>query len=333
MKHVFLITVQQLFLSNQYQKLFLKENSKYLLWFIFLFSTVFYGCSDSKSDDFELIQTDTQFDFHCIVEYEDNLYASGGDVWTRSDLLISKNGIEWIKDSLTNKSIFDLYTDSEILYGVGNDGYIFSGQPDLILSRTKYWGLLQSIISNGNGFITTGGKDFNKGWIFKVNPALQVDTAHYFENEIVDVSCNSTGKCIACGYGIILSSSDQGISWQRSDENGDFYSSIAINNKDEFFIVGYNGTIIKSSDDGDSWFKLKNGHSPLTNNKPFRTIKFKDNIGVISGDNGLIWISKNGGDDWEDISIDTDLDIFDFTFYNTEIVGVSEAGQIVILSI
>ena len=38
---------------------------------------------------------------------------------------------------------------------------------------------------------------------------------------------------------------------------------IAMNAQKEIFIVGYHGTIIKSSDNGGSWEKLKNGHSPL----------------------------------------------------------------------
>lgn len=310
-----------------------KKDIKLYFFLSFCISISFCSCFDSRSDEFKLIQTNSPFDFHCVEEYKGSLYASGGDVWNMSNLLTSQNGTEWTLDSLTNKSIFDLYTDKQILYGVGNDGYIFSGKPDLQLSRTKFWGLLQSITSNGDGFITTGGKDFNKGWIFKVNSELQVDSAHYFEHEILGVSCNESGKCIACGYGIILSTDDSGISWQRSKETGDFYNSIAVNDKQEFFIVGYNGTIIKSSDDGNSWIKLKNGHSPLTNNKPFRTIKFKGDIGVITGDNGLIWISRNGGQDWEDISINTDLELFDFTFFDSKLVCVSEVGQILLLDI
>ena len=75
--------------------------------------------------------------------------------------------------------------------------------------------------------------------------------------------------------------------------------------------------------------KLKNGHSPLADNKPFRAIKFKGSIGVIVGDNGLVWLSKNNGMDWEDISIATDLNLFDFDFLNDQIIAVSEKGQII----
>jgi len=286
------------------------------------------SCTDSRSDEFQVIESESQYDFHSIEVFDGTLYATGGDVWNKSNLVYSTNGTSWSTDSLTNKSIFDLYTDGQSLYGVGNDGYIFSGQPELKLTRTKFWGLLRAFTSSNEGFIAAGGKDFNKGWIYKVNSELRIDTAHIFKNEILDVTCSNSGKCIACGYGVILTSNDAGVTWQRSTENGDYYNSIAINSKDEIFIVGYSGTIIKSKDDGESWEKLKNGHSPLANNKPFRTIKFQEDIGIIVGDNGLIWISQNAGKDWEDISINTDLDIFDFTFYQSNIICVSEAGQI-----
>lgn len=304
------------------------------IYILLFFSCLFLNsCTDSRSDDYQLIETDSEFDFHSIEVFEGALYATGGDVWNRSNLVYSSDGTSWSTDSLTNKSIFDLYTDGFSLYGVGNDGYIFSGQPDLKLTRTKFWGLLRAFTSSNEGFIAAGGKDFNKGWIYKVNSQLTIDTAHIFENEILDVACSNSGVCIACGYGVIMTSNDFGISWKRSPENGDYYNSIAINGKGEIFIVGYNGSILRSNDSGQSWEKLKNGHSPLANNKPFRTIKFQGDQGVIVGDNGLIWISQNAGEDWEDISISTGLDIFDFAFYASNILCVSEAGQILKLKI
>lgn len=300
-------------------------------FYIFIFSIVFalYSCGNSHSEDFEIINTSSPFDFNCIETHEGIVYASGGNVWTKSLLSISSDGTNWTTDSLTNKSIFDLYSDGETLYAVGNDGYIFYSQPDLILSRTKFWGLLRGFTASEEGFVAVGGKDFNKGWIYKVNTELQVDTAQFFENEIHDVKCTESGRCIACGYGVILTSEDSGLSWQRSDVNGDFYGSVGINSDGILYIVGYSGSIIYSRDEGISWNKLKNGNSPLTNNKPFRTIKFQNDTGVIVGDNGLIWISYNNGNDWTDASIETDLDLFDFVFFQNDLLCISEAGQII----
>jgi hypothetical protein len=308
--------------------------NRHLFYYYFLaILLVFSSCSDSRSDQYELLVTSSPFDFHSVELYKGQLFASGGDVWNKSNLAISQDGRNWKIDSLTNKSIFDLYTDGKTLFGVGNDGYIFSGQPDLQLTRTKFWGLLRAFTSSEVGFVAAGGKDFNKGWIYKVTPELQVDTTHFFENEILDVHCTNSGYCIACGYGLILISNDYGASWNRSDENGDYYNSIATNSRDEIFIVGYNGTIINSTDHGENWEKIKNGHSPLANNKPFRAIKFKAETGVIVGDNGLIWISQNDGKNWNDMSIDTDLDIFDFVFFQSKIICVSESGQILSIAL
>lgn len=292
-----------------------------------IFSFIFiYSCTTPVNDRFELIETESPFDFHAIEEFEGIMYATGGNVWTRSNMVSSSDGLQWSVDSFTNKSIFDLYTDQENLFGVGNDGYIFSGNPDLKLSRTKHWGLLRAFTASNKGYVAVGGKDFNKGWIYKVNNALKIDTTFTYENELSDVACSSSGVCIACGYGIILRSNDNGNTWERVDETGDNYNSVSLNQKNEFYIVGYNGSIIQSLDSGNTWQKRKDGHSPLANNKPFRTIKFKGNLGVISGDNGLIWYSENNGEDWKDISINTERDIFDFVFLDSVLYCVSEAG-------
>ena len=322
----------QLFLFSQ--RLQYQMKSRSLLFIsLSLVSILFYSCTNNRSDEYHLISTDSSYNFHAIVNHDDILYATGGDVWNKSNLLTSIDGIEWSLDSLTNKSIFDLYSNEKTLYAVGNDGYIFSGQPNLKLSRTKYWGMLRGFTATSNDFVAVGGKDFNKGWIYKVNSELQVDTAHFFENEILDVLCDNSGTCIACGYGTILISNNSGLTWKRSTENGDYYNSIASNAQKDIFIVGYHGTIIKSKDNGESWEKLKNGHSPLADNKPFRTIKFNGNIGIIVGDNGLIWISQDNGTTWEDISIDTDIDLFDLDFFESDIICVSELGKIVTLTI
>lgn len=306
----------------------LKEANNFLISLLFLICIYFTACSDSSFREFDLFKTTSSFDFHAIEIFEDIIYATGGDVWNKSILATSNDGINWSVDSLTNKSIFDLYSNNKMLYGVGNDGYILSGAPDLVLTRTKFWGLLKAFSESPDGFIAAGGKDFNKGWLYKVNNDLQVDTAHYFENEILDVVCNNSGTCIACGYGIILISKDSGLSWLRSSENGDYYNSIAVNSNGDFFIVGYNGNIIRSTNNGKSWKKFKNGHGLPSNNKPFRAIEFQDDLGIIAGENGLIWISYDLGENWEDISIDTDLDLYDFALFNSNIICVSESGQI-----
>ncbi|MDF1694451.1 MAG: YCF48-related protein [Saprospiraceae bacterium] len=273
-----------------------------------------------------MIDTGSPFDFHTIETFDGSIYATGGNVWTKSYLTSSADSKQWLVDSLTNKSVFDLYATDTMLYGVGNDGYIFSGQPELKLTRTKHWGLLRAFTAAKIGFVAVGGKDFNKGWIYKVNEELKIDTTYIFENEILDVSCNQEGICVACGYGIIIQSNDNGYSWKRIDETGDYYNSITINAKNEFYIVGYNGSILTSVDNGTTWEKLKNGHSPLSDNKPFRTIKFNNNVGVIAGDNGLLWYSEDHGQNWKDMSIDIELDLFDFVFYQNILIAASEKG-------
>ena len=292
---------------------------------IFFFS--FLSCG-TRSDDYVVIDTGSDYDFHTIEIHDGVLYATGGDVWTSSSLSQSINGDSWTTDSLSNKSIFDLHSDGNSLYAVGVDGYIFKGDPDLSFTRTKHWDMLRGFANSEIGHVAVGGKDFNKGWIYKVNSDLSIDTTYILDNEMSDVICDSFGNCIAVGFGLIMTSSDSGYTWIPSSETGDFFNSIDYNSAGIPFAIGYSGTLMTSDDDGKTWDKFKDGHSPLGDNVPFRSIKFFGMQGFIVGDNGTVWYSEDDGSSWSDMSINTEDDLFDFVFHNDQLVIVSEVGKV-----
>lgn len=302
------------------------------LSFVFVLVIIAISCG-KKSDAFTQLETTSEFDFHAIEYYQGNLYATGGDIWNKSDLAISSDGITWQVDSFSNKSIFDLHSDGVDLFAVGNDGYIFRSEPELTLTRTKHWGMLRGFGHTESGYIGVGGKDFNKGWIYKTNDQIEIDTTHQYNNELSDVKCLEQKECIAVGYGIILVSTDNGNSWVQNQQTGDFYNSIAYNTQGIPYIVGYSGSILFSDDHGQSWKTLRNGHSPTSSNKPFRKIKFIANQGFIVGDNGLIWHSSDSGKNWADISINTKLDLFDFHYLDDQLIIVSEMGNVILYNI
>jgi len=303
--------------------------------FLLLFFLIFLSSCHKRNKDFNVIETSSDFDFHSIELFDGVLYATGGDVWSMSNIVQSTDGgNQWTVDSLCNKSIFDLYEDGAFLYGVGVDGYIFRGDPDLTLFRTKHWDMLRGFTRTSTGSVAVGGKDFNKGWIYKINEALKtIDTTFAYDHELQDVAYGDDGVLVAVGFGIILQSHDEGLSWSKSNVTGDFYTSVAFNNDGVPFVVGNKGSIIYSDDKGESWSTIEGGHSPIGRNTSFRSVKFFGEMGFAVGERGSIWMTSNSGNQWTDISIATDLDLFDFEYLNDALIVVSENGNIIVVSI
>jgi|GEM_PF-4512435 len=298
-----------------------------LSYFIILLTIVAVSC-DSDTDDYVIIETGVDYDLHTIERFDGQLYTTGGDVWNRSDLAISMDGVSWQVDSMTNKSLFDLHATSDHIYGVGTDGYIFRSEPDLTLKRTRYWGMLRGFTDAEEGFVAVGGKDFNKGWIYKVGTGLDVDTTYNYAHEINHVDCYGS-DCIAVGFGIILYSNDNGDTWIQTEQTGDHYRSVAYNNIGVAYVVGSAGSLLMTDDHGRTWSTIGDGHSPLGSNRPYRMIKFFDSVGVIVGDGGTMIRSDDNGLTWNKNSLATELDLYDVSFFDQSFFMASEAGRVI----
>jgi len=299
-------------------------------WFFgyFIFTFLHLTSCDIGSDEFSIIETISDFDYYAIEVFDDKLYAAGGEVWKQCDLSVSSNGIDWETEYFTNRAIFDLHaTDSE-LFAVGTSGFLFSGTSELSKREVATNSLFKGITAINGGLIAVAGKDFNKGWVYHIDNNYKILNEYKYDHELTDVKCDSGDNCISTGYGIIIYSHNKGFTWVRSIQDGDFYNSIGYNSEEIPFVVGYNGSILYSEDKGITWIAIKSAHSPLANNKPFRKIKFYNEAGYIVGDNGTIWKSVNDGKSWFDISLNTDLDLFDFVVFEEKLCIASETGRI-----
>ena len=302
--------------------------SSYIPTYFIFFLLLLFSC-DRRSDEFSIIETDSELDYYAIEIFDDKIYVAGGEVWKQCDLSISENGNDWETGYFTNRAIFDLHaTDSE-LYAAGTSGYFFAGTQELIKIDLTTYSLFKGITKVDGGFVAVAGKDFNKGWLYPIDDNYQVLNEYKYNHELTDVKCDQSGHCVATGYGILLYSIDHGITWHRSSQDGDFYSAVGYNSDSIPFVVGYNGSILFSDDQGITWNAIKNAHSPLTNNKPFRKVKFYNDVGYIVGDNGTIWKSIDDGTSWSDISIKTELDLVDFVTFKNQLFIASEAGKII----
>jgi hypothetical protein len=277
-----------------------------------------YSCTKEETlSSFKQFSTNSSDIFYRVnIDKNDFITIIGGYVWSHG-FSISTQKISNIpvKDTFSNKGIFDLLeTKSGRLIGVGTDGYFFikqNNESKWRFERLSEWDILTSIVETENGFMAAGGKAYETGYLYLLNKENSIDTVLRFGHEISELTRIEKDRYIAVGYGNIMLTKDAGLTWEIKPNKGDFYASAIFMDKKIGFLIGYNGTLLKSVDQGETWQKskssiIKNGFNS------FRKIKKVDaNEIIIVGNNGRIWRSLNSGIVWELYKLPTTSDLYD----------------------
>jgi photosystem II stability/assembly factor-like uncharacterized protein len=268
---------------------------------------VYYKEIDSGTKDI-LYAIDTDSD--------DNITVVGGYVWSRGICLQTTNDLSQIQlDSFSNKGQFDLLrTKKDELLTVGADANLFSKsskQSDWKFHRLQNWDILHNIIETENGYLASGGKSYEHGYIFLINDQYRIDTALYFGHEISQVVRISKGKYISVGWGNLMLSYDSGKTWKLLPNKGDFYASCVFTSPLSGWIVGYNGSLLESKDGGETWHQSSGVISGNGFNSFRKIVQPEENELIITGNNGKLWRSLDFGRHWVKIHIPDDRDIYD----------------------
>jgi len=102
-------------------------------------------------------------------------------------------------------------------------------------------------------------------------------------------------------YGL-YSTFNGGATWSLLNLNYSGFRQMKFTSSSTGFIVGDNGLILKSTDNGFNWAKKNSGIT-----KSIRSIDFNDVLnGIAVGVNGIILSTSNGGDNWNITSIPDD---------------------------
>ncbi|MEM1323514.1 MAG: YCF48-related protein [Bacteroidota bacterium] len=244
-------------------------------------------------------------------------FAAGGDTWYLGiQLHTTDGGASWQVDSLTDKALFGLhFTERDRGYSVGIENYFLhrdAQASDWAVKRVPGGSIYRDVaFFDQSGGIVVGGQAYQYGQLIRVDAdfrAVQIDS---FEHELSGVAFADAQTAVAVGYGIVLHSVDAGRTWQRLQLYGDFFRDVHFPSPQSGYIVGSSGSILRTSDGGQSWQNLRDGDRLTVSDVPFRAVFFVDERkGYVVGEDGHFWRTLDGGDSWQRIKGFPNTDLY-----------------------
>jgi hypothetical protein len=198
----------------------------------------------------------------------DTLIACGGKRYERGDVFYSLNGgmTWWAMKNIAEKALYDIIAlNDTTLCAVGFDGKLmisYSFGNTWTLKQLDYIPL-KRIKAINNKLYICGGDGFRTGIIYQCNTNGDIIKRDTFENELSDIVLASDHTLKCCGYGIVLSSSDNGQTWSADDAAGDFFKCF-VETHDALYAVGMSGVIVKYIN--GKWLAVGKGNQLNLNN-------------------------------------------------------------------
>jgi photosystem II stability/assembly factor-like uncharacterized protein len=315
-----------------------------LTWWVLL-SVLFSACVQEDKVSLAWVQVDNPLDddLNAVAASGADpqlLFAAGGIAWERGCILRSEdNGESWDLDTTIRVELHDMAFSAE---GdgrqVGKAGnYLFSSAspPAWHFVRLNYWDNLNAVdINEQEVTICGGGSAWENGYIWRLNPDHQLIQADTFTNEITAVCFSDSFTVHAAGYGLVLRSTDAGLSWEASDLRGDHFRDIHFPSPQTGFLIGAGGMIARTRNSGENWDVIRKGGISWGKAPGFRAVYFiSPERGYICGDEGLLWTTVDGGESWQKVEGLPQVDLMDIYISGNWGIVVGEAGLIIRFSI
>lgn len=287
--------------------------------FIFLITVSFFSCVNHETVVFESHSINTSDEITSVYFHNASYgIAVGGTTWTRGIVCSTLDGgNSWKIDSVFDKKIFCLSHNSNgLILAMGIELNLYElRQQETIIHRIKHPGSFKFIrgvsLFDSNTIMAVHGLGSN-GSIEKIS--LHADSTRTVLNinrELNAIKSLDSSKWIACGFGIVLRTEDAGEHWDTLNVFGDHYVDIAWQAPSSVYILGLGGTVLRSDDQGNNFYKVKSGGT-ITNSPTFNCIGFKNAYeGIIAGEKGLVMLTRNGGVSWSVVDGLPTFDVMD----------------------
>ncbi len=230
----------------------------------------------------------------------DTLVACGGSRYYRGDIYFSYDDGNswWAQKGVADKALYDLTViNDSMIYAVGYDGKLLLSKDfgyTWYLKQLDYIPLRRVRVIYDRVFIC-GGDGLRRGIIYQCSLDGDVIQRDTFLNELSDILLAPDSTIKACGYGIVLSSSNKGKTWVDEDAGGDFFINFI--QTTDLFACGMSGTILQYN--RGQWIKRCGGNSVFHNNLHLTGMayNFQNEKWISVGkSNVIIKVSDNGSE-------------------------------------
>lgn len=262
--------------------------------------------------------------------------AVGGKAWERGFILSTGDGGQtWTLDTLLKRKM------ECVMFDAGGQSYVCGqdfalvrpiGMGSWLEFRLNYqWNKGCYFPDDRHGVMVNGASyRLGQALIFGNDAFWKLDTTQEFPNALADVWFSDSLSVHAVGMGWVMRSADAGRSWKRLDITGDFFQAVQFPTPSIGYICGSGGTILKTSNGGQSWEEIRKGGSMGKRNQPFRALWFVNaEEGYVVGDSGIFWQTENGGATWQQVlQASEDVDFTDVFALGRQGWAVAKGGRI-----
>jgi photosystem II stability/assembly factor-like uncharacterized protein len=251
-------------------------------------------------------------DLHFVSE---NIgYGVGGIQWESGVVLKTiDGGNNWSAiDTFGVQSLYGIHFMNETIgMAVGLGGKILrteNGGNYWSISQENSWEYFRDvfvideqnhIIASGDGY-TSGFalRSLNTNWWSVIFDTIDISPRAVYMNT------NTTGFMV--GYGKVFKTEDAAVTWQTTDVRGDFFKSIHFPSESVGYIAGFQGSVLKTTDGGNSWEQLHKKSGAFFRGTKLEKVHFWDEYtGLVCGLNGKLLFTGDGGNNWKTIDLNT----------------------------
>ena len=175
-----------------------------------------------------------------------------------------------------------------------------------------------------------GGEDYKKGVIYKTFDGGLSWSFDTLKQEMMYISTTSNTTWIS-GFGYIGKSTN-GVVFEQVKLTNDVFMGVFQLSDNSVITISNTGGIYKSTDSGNTWKTVQKKRKVFSKRVAFNSFSFSLNKGVIVGDEGLILISGDYGETWQETAFISKADLNDVVIINEKTYIITSTGEMIIFS-